>query len=145
MGLFGELAGLFDVLSGRAYMQRQHEYAQSFARLTQESEMKQTGYRTDNAIDAPCMTDFDSGIDVHGWLRPGHIIGNILSHTGPRKQQYVIFGFVWLGETDEWGYVHREAGKDGPAIVRPLSHLCGLRSDGSFRYEEHNDYLMFML
>lgn len=62
------------------------------------------------------------------------LIGGTMRHTGNGKI-YIILGYVWLGETDRWGYLHRARGEMGPMIARPMSHLEGTRSDGSPRYD----------
>jgi len=74
--------------------------------------------------------------DKHGFTAPADLLGDVLSHTGNGKQ-YVITGFMWMGATDEWGYVHRAIGEHEPNIVRPLLHLCGKRKSGEWRYAEH--------
>lgn len=64
------------------------------------------------------------------------LIGRVLRHTG-NGNLYQIHGFCWLGESDEWGYLHsevREDGVPGVTIARPLSHLSGCRSNGDPRY-----------
>lgn len=66
---------------------------------------------------------------------PEDLIGTLLKHTGNGKT-YQITGSVWLGETDQWGYLHRAMGERGPMIARPLSHIKGTRSNGQRRYVE---------
>lgn len=61
------------------------------------------------------------------------LIGGTMRHTGNGKT-YVIIGYVWLGEADRWGYLHRAQGEMGPLIARPISHLDGYRSGGQTRY-----------
>ena len=71
--------------------------------------------------------------DANG-LRPDpKLIGQRLFHTGNRKT-YFIFGFAWLGATDEWGFLHRAGVEDGPILCRPLSHISGKRGNGDQRY-----------
>lgn len=78
--------------------------------------------------------------DTHGFLPDPSIVGNVLQHTGNEKQ-YLIVGFFWMSATDEWGYEHFEMGILNPVrIVRPLSHLAGMRRTNDFRYYEHNEY-----
>jgi len=61
------------------------------------------------------------------------LIGRTMVHNGNGKT-YTILGYVWLGETDRWGYLHRAAGEMGPLIARPISHLDGKLSNGQPRY-----------
>lgn len=63
------------------------------------------------------------------------LIGGTMRHTGNGKR-YVILGYVWLGETDEWGYLHRAVEEMGALIARPMDHLDGVRDDGTPRYVE---------
>jgi hypothetical protein len=65
------------------------------------------------------------------------LIGVKLLHLG-RMSMYQITGFCWMGETDEWGYLHHELrgdGLHGPTIARPLHHITGTRSNGEPRYK----------
>ena len=65
------------------------------------------------------------------------LIGVRLLHLG-RMAVYQITDFCWMGEHDEWGYVHHEVrgdGLNGPTIARPLDHLTGVRSNGEPRYK----------
>lgn len=77
--------------------------------------------------------------DAHGFVPDACIIGDVLTHTGNEKQ-YVITGFAWIGSTDEWGFTHQRAGEFSVTFVRPLSHLCGVRSTGEHRYQESASY-----
>ena len=61
------------------------------------------------------------------------LIGQQLVHSGNGKT-YTILDFVWMGATDEWGFLHRAAGENGPLLCRPLSQLTGNREDGTPRY-----------
>lgn len=72
--------------------------------------------------------------DVHGIIPSRSLIGQMMQHNGNMKI-YIIFAFAWMGETDEWGYAHREAGNLGPLIVRPMSHLTGVMQNGEPRYK----------
>lgn len=75
--------------------------------------------------------------DKNGLSPVSSMIGVRLQHTG-NKKVYVITGFCWLGDSDEWGYLHsqivRDDGLPGVTIARPFSHIYGKRSDGSPRY-----------
>nr|QIG67115.1 hypothetical protein EVB34_010 [Rhizobium phage RHph_TM26] len=71
------------------------------------------------------------------FLNPPNIaplIGKALKHNGNGKT-YVILDLVWSGESDQWGYLHRAVGEDGPKIWRPMSHLNGTLRNGAPRYE----------
>lgn len=63
------------------------------------------------------------------------LIGGTMRHNGNGKT-YVILGYVWLGETDRWGYLHRAVGEMGPLIARPMRHLEGNMSTGGPRYTD---------
>lgn len=72
------------------------------------------------------------------------MIGHCLRHTGNGKF-YVITGFAWLGEHDEWGFLHHSLEQDGGygiILCRPLHHINGNRSNGEPRYwnEEQGAY-----
>lgn len=63
-----------------------------------------------------------------------HLIGALLKHQG-NGRTYIITGFAWMGATDEWGFVHHEAGNAfGVTIIRPISHVEGLMADNRARY-----------
>lgn len=70
--------------------------------------------------------------DANGERPNAGIIGMGLRHTGTGKTYYVV-DFVWLGESDQWGYLHRAEGE--ALIARPLAHLTGRRANGDIRYE----------
>lgn len=80
--------------------------------------------------------------DSHGFIPDPDLIGRYLLHTG-RERQYIIIDYTWMGDTDEWGYVHKMCGEFGPSITRPLSHLCGKRKNGEMRYAEWSEYTMY--
>jgi len=90
------------------------------------------------------MSRLSDELDSRGFEKPVEIIGDIITHTGNQKQ-YIIMGIVWMGHTDEWGYLHRAICEDDALITRPLSNLCGKRSNGEFRYYEFGDYDQFAL
>ena len=74
--------------------------------------------------------------DSTGLVPDDSLIGVKLLHLG-RMSVYHIDGFCWLGENDEWGYLHHEVrgdGLNGPTIARPMHHLLGTRSNGEPRY-----------
>ena len=74
--------------------------------------------------------------DAHGSVPDNGLIGAMLFHLGCQRF-YQITGFCWLGESDEWGYLHHEVRDDGltgPTVARPMSHLHGTRSNGEPRY-----------
>ena len=72
--------------------------------------------------------------DKHGFTPDAFTVGLRMRHTGNGKV-YVIVDFAWLGDTDEWGYLHRAEGEHGALVCRPLSHMAGVRSNGEPRYE----------
>lgn len=75
--------------------------------------------------------------DSTGGTPDQSLIGLRLLHLGNGKT-YLISGFCWLGEVDEWGYLHaevRDDGLPGVPIARPLHHISGCRSNGQPRYE----------
>lgn len=61
--------------------------------------------------------------DYTGRKIPHEWIGTRLTH---RKRQitYIIVGFAWSGETDQWGFLHKQIGESDAALIwRPLNHL----------------------
>ena len=62
--------------------------------------------------------------------------GTRLTHSGNGKT-YIVLDIAWNGDTDEWGYLHKAAGEDGPLIWRPMSHITGHRSNGQPRYKDN--------
>lgn len=85
-------------------------------------------------------------LDSHNFIPSPSILGNVLTHTG-NQNQYSITGFVWLGATDEWGFkaIQMNHYEHPIEIVRPLSHLCGERSNGEMRYQEGGDYTDYLI
>lgn len=59
------------------------------------------------------------------------LVGQKIRHTGNGKT-YVITGLAWMGDTDEWGYVHLSP--EGVQCCRPMRHLNGQRDNGMQRY-----------
>lgn len=70
--------------------------------------------------------------DVNGERAPLEYIGFAAQHSGNNKI-YLVTGVSWLGATDEWGVTMKAQGEN-IEITRPLSHMQGLREDGSKRY-----------
>lgn len=62
--------------------------------------------------------------------------GRRMRHSGNGKT-YIVVGFAWMGETDQWGFLHREYDTAGAVMLcRPLAHMDGARpSNGERRYE----------
>jgi len=74
------------------------------------------------------MSKFHYGTtDSVGNIADPRLIGKVITHRGNNKT-YRITGFCWLGETDEWGFLHSE---DAEAVVccRPMRHLNRERYD----------------
>ena len=72
--------------------------------------------------------------DVDGNLPNHGLIGCFITHQG-NKIEFVITGFAWMGETDQWGFIHARA-EGGPAIVRSMAHLTGNLKNGKPRFSE---------
>jgi hypothetical protein len=84
------------------------------------------------------MTDLHTHrtADTHGRTPDWEMVGMQLLHSDNGKT-YIIIGFCWLGETDEWAYLHYEIRPDGlpgVALARPIAHVHGLRDNGQLRY-----------
>lgn len=73
--------------------------------------------------------------DVNGYVPDFSLLGRCFKHTGNGKF-YRPTGFVWLGETDEWGFKHVRVDPCPIEFCRPISHLTGNRSNGEKRYVE---------
>lgn len=84
----------------------------------------------------PTLTYFTP--DSTGAIPDFKMIGKSLLHLGNGKT-YMITGFAWLGELDEWGFTHvatdLNGGFTGVVLCRPLHHINGVRSNGEPRYE----------
>lgn len=65
------------------------------------------------------------------------LIGSKYRHSGNGKR-YVLEGYCWNGETDQWNMVmiavQEDLGQPVP-VVRPIEHLTGFRDNGARRYE----------
>lgn len=72
-------------------------------------------------------------LDSRGFTAEHQLVGRSVRHNGNGKT-YVVLGLCWLGASDEWGFLHREAHTDGVLLCRPLSHFNGDRDNGQARY-----------
>lgn len=74
--------------------------------------------------------------DSNGEIPDPAFIGQMLRHN-KRGKMYMVLEYCWMGETDTWGFIHKEVAAPYPgslAIVRPISHLKGVTKDGKSRY-----------
>ena len=63
----------------------------------------------------------------------GHI-NTRWQHLGNGKT-YLLVDYVWNGQSDTWMFLMEQPdGSNLPPVVRPLSHLVGIRQDGEPRY-----------
>lgn len=87
------------------------------------------------------MIDHENELTLLTWDSLGtcpdtNLLGQVLKHTRNGKL-YIIHGFCWIGQNDEWGFLHEELRDDGTrgvTIVRPLYHIRGYTNDGEPRY-----------
>lgn len=74
--------------------------------------------------------------DVHEIDLDPSLIGMSIRHCG-NNRLYQITDYVWMGATDEWGFIAREVTDEatyGIPVARPFSHLYGTRANGEPRY-----------
>lgn len=76
-------------------------------------------------------------VDRLGYTPLDGLRGVLLRHVTTQKT-YVVTGFCWLGQTDEWGFTHKEwpLSLMGVEFVRPMSHLRSRTLSGSVRFED---------
>ncbi len=72
-------------------------------------------------------------LDVHGKPAPMDLFDESFRHLG-NGHTYTVVGFVWLGDTDEWGIKHK---RNGSLVecVRSVSNFFGNRGNGQKRFE----------
>ncbi len=73
-------------------------------------------------------------IDSTGQKAPAHMIGEIFHHRG-NGHLYEIIGVCWIGDGDEWGFIHRRQGCEVDC-VRSYNNFFGHMSDGRKRFHQ---------
>lgn len=72
--------------------------------------------------------------DINGYVPDHKLIGLVLKHSG-NGQFYTLTEFVWNGDNDQWYFLAVCTYAEPPVrIVRPISHIDGLRDNGERRY-----------
>jgi hypothetical protein len=78
--------------------------------------------------------------DRNGFVPDFAMIGTMLRHSGNQKV-YIITGFIWSGNDDEWYFTHHDIGVAPIPLARPMSHIDGNRANGIRRYSIIKDTL----
>lgn len=84
------------------------------------------------------MSDFNlTTKDRNGDVPEQALVGRLFRHNGNGKL-YLVSGFSWIGDTDEWGVDHFEKGLGGQAVscVRSYKNFCGKLENGKPRFTE---------
>lgn len=71
--------------------------------------------------------------DTHGQVPNFALVGTRMTNAGNGKV-YVISGFVWIVESDEWGFVYYQEEYPQVSLTLPLAMLFSLMANGQPRF-----------